>query len=885
MKTEIKLILEEGSSNKEKGTCFERLMRNLLSIHHYEVREQINYGGMEIDLRAVHKHTNASLYVECKAKEKVSSDELSKFCFNADMNEVDAGYFFRTQELDSQAGALLERIREKPKYKNLTFFEPGQILEMLVDANQISLPTTQLSDYSISKRILIVSYVGDFLIYLVNESSLYPTKFLVFDAKNIHNDVDVNSVALFQNRIADISSLEYIKFTGLKENTHNSVKVENVIETISEVQESENWYDPLPASAKHFVGRDLIRTQILEYFKEMQAHKSQKRVFYLNGKSGWGKSSLVLELKSRCRNKHYKNKFFTMAIDTRSATSDNFIALSFEKAIKSAINNGFILGGPIGKRIEFTSKFDLLSSESIIEILSQLAKEGKFLVLIFDQFEDVFRKSDLFKSFYKFLSDVTDIKPNLIVGFSWKTEIVIPIDHEAYFYWQQAKEQAREFTIKEFGEKEIDGIIKQLEQTTGRLAKEIKNRIKESSQGLPWLTKKLCIHILEQLNSGIKKDKLIEANLNIKELFEQDKERINGDELIALNLIAKKANEGNFFDISEVGETIENKVIESLVHKRLIIRSGANYNVYWDIFRDYLVTNEVPFIGESYILRQGVKLCLEVFLLFKSDRSGFSIENLLEKHPRKIEKATLENILIELTNIGLIYKDDEGYSIANTQGEISEAGFINFISQKFKNYTPYLSLIKSNPSQITKDDIIKVLKETFKYQFQDKTWGIYSTTLIGWFMFSNLEIKNKLTEPKKGRIGNHEDLSEHALPRSSPNEFLLSLKACKSGTKIPSKMVRDFLLAGIINDRSSFSSYGSTLLSFSDDLSIMSSLKSKIEILPKIQEIIEYLSKRPNPTAKQLVEHFSTDFFSGNMRTSKALYASKAMAWAKLILS
>ena len=31
--TEIKILLEEGFSNKAKGNCFERLIRNLLSIH------------------------------------------------------------------------------------------------------------------------------------------------------------------------------------------------------------------------------------------------------------------------------------------------------------------------------------------------------------------------------------------------------------------------------------------------------------------------------------------------------------------------------------------------------------------------------------------------------------------------------------------------------------------------------------------------------------------------------------------------------------------------------------------------------------------------------------------------------------------------------------
>ena len=92
MKSEVKIILEGGASNKAKGNCFESLVRNILTLHQYEIRGNVNFGGMEIDLIAEHRHNKESLYVECKAKEKVSSDELSKFVFNVGHKEIDKGY-------------------------------------------------------------------------------------------------------------------------------------------------------------------------------------------------------------------------------------------------------------------------------------------------------------------------------------------------------------------------------------------------------------------------------------------------------------------------------------------------------------------------------------------------------------------------------------------------------------------------------------------------------------------------------------------------------------------------------------------------------------------------------------------------------------------------
>ena len=767
-----------------------------------------------------------------------------------------------------------------------------RIIQILFDARMIFEPHSKLSTFVISKKILAITYFGDYLIYIINESNVLPTKFLAVDAKNNKSPINEKSTQLLKDNIEEIKNLSVVESVLGKVETPNLPQKE-IIEAISEVQESENWFDYLPASSekKHFIGRDSIRTQILEYFKEIHTDKSLKRIFYLNGKSGWGKSSLVLEIKGRCKNKHYKNKFFTIAIDTRSATSDNFVALSFDKLIKTAYEQSFLDRTIFDQPISFTSNTDLLSSESVKSLIQNLENENKYLVLIFDQFEDVFRKKDLFKSFYKFLSDVTDNKPNIIVGFSWKTEIIIPIDHEAYFYWQQAKEQAKEFTIGEFGEKEIDGIIKQLEDSIGKVEKEIKNRIKESSQGLPWLTKKLCIHIYEQIQAGLKKDKLIESNLNIKDLFEKDKEQIGGEELKALKHIAQKAYDGNFFDISEVGDSIDSKTIDSLIHKRLIIRSGANYNIYWDIFRDYLVTNVIPPIGESYLLRQGVKLCLEVFLLFENSTKKETVESLLAKHSKDIGRTTLENILIELRNFGLVQKNDEYYSIAKKGIDLSNEGFIKYTTEKFQNYTPYLILKKLNLPKISKDDVVKVLKNTFKQKYQDKTWEAYSNHLINWFLFSDLDIKSKILEPKKGRgtgtsythYSKHTPLSERisVLPSRSINEILNSIKLYDSKSVITNVNVyTDLKLLEIIDAKKELTDFGKMLLT-KDEPERKFILLNKIVELPKMKELQKLINSDLSIKIDEVIEKLPSDFFHGQKEYSKKVAARKAMSWLK----
>lgn len=885
MKKEIKIILEEGASNKAKGNCFETLIRNLLSIHQYEIKQNLRFTGMELDLIAEHKHkANEKIYVECKAKDKVSSIELRTFFANVFHHKADFGYFFRTNELEFDAGGLLVEMRGDSRYSNLTFFEPKDIIQMLLDGRMIFEPSSDLTEYFISKKILAVTYFGDFFIYLINESNALPTKFIIVNANKNEEQISKENISILKSKITEIKDLDLIEnYTKYKKDKVSKEEIR--IEAISEVQESENWYDYLPASSdkNHFVGRDEIRTQILSFFKEVKNNKTPKRIFYLNGKSGWGKSSLVLEIKNRCRNKHYKKQFYTLAIDTRSAISDNFVALSLKKLINQSVADKFIEKDIFFDEVSFTSNTDMLSSESMKKFLDKLKSENKYLVLIFDQFEDVFRKKDYFKTFYKFLTDVTDKKPNIIVGFSWKTDFFIQSGDPSYHIWQQAKEQAREFTISEFGEKEIDGIIKQLEGSVGELSKSIKNRIIESSQGLPWLTKKLCIHIFDQIQSGLAKENLVESNLNILDLFQKDHERLETNELKALRLIAKRAYESNFFDESEVGDLINGETISSLLHKRLIIRSGANYNIYWDIYRDYLVTGEIPIIGESYLLRQGVNLCLEVYLLFESSKNE-TIDSLLIKHSKDIGLETLNNILIELRNLGMIQKDNESYYV--TKGiQISKEGFIDYTTLKFQNYTPYLALKKASLNKISKNDVIPILKTIFKQEYQDNTWDAYAKNLINWFLISNLDIKSKLVIPRKGRGKNIQKISQkelkNFLPKSSLKDILQTLPLLLlDKSSISSRFYRDLLLLNVIDEDRNLTKFGDGII-FKDESEWKAILQKKCMTLPKMQRLKEIIDSKPNIKAKELIKMESTDFFEGNKESSKVIYATKAISWLK----
>ncbi len=371
--------------------------------------------------------------------------------------------------------------------------------------------------------------------------------------------------------------------------------------------------------------------------------------------------------------------------------------------------------------------------------------------------------------------DVHEVKSNFILGFSWKSEINIPIDHEAYHLWQQAKNFTHCISMREFNPSETNGVIKQLEKSINKpVGLELKRRLIESSQGFPWLIKKLCIHTYKQIQVGKTIENLVEQDLNCEVLFKDDVEGLSPEEIKALKYIAKRSFDGNFFDATEVDEKIDEPIITALINNRLVVKSGTKYNVYWDIFRDYLVTGEVPPIGESYILRQYVSVCFDVYKLFK-DQEKFNLDELKKLHPRHPGIRTLDNILRELRSVGLIRKVGDYFQLGQSGISATEEDFKKYMSKKFETYTPYLKLSNLEENkEIGISEIVSALKGIFRgTSFTEKTWRTYAKYLISWFQFTNLDIQDGLVGLKSGvqRVDNRETFTPQQGPKKDIDVF------------------------------------------------------------------------------------------------------------------
>jgi len=357
------------------------------------------------------------------------------------------------------------------------------------------------------------------------------------------------------------------------------------------------------------------------------------------------------------------------------------------------------------------------------------------------------------------------------------------------------------------------------------------------------------------------------STLNSHDLLE-----VGNEEKRLLDHIAKRAYDGNPFDISELdGDT--QSLVDKLIHMRLVIRTGTTYNIYWDIFRDYIVTNEIPVLGESYLIRQSSYTCLDAFLIFQKSRT-LPLDILIDSYPKKISEKAILNILLELRSFGLIrkLKGKDEFEITERVTSVSKEFFESFITQKFENYTPYIELLKLEKKKITTDDIKDVLKRIFKTEkFEENTWHAYAKQLVRWFGLSKLDIKNRIVESKRSKGSIYIDKESH-IPYYSPAALFESYSSLLRGKSINIRKIRDLYLLGLLTESDTPKT---------DVVNIYQFVYSKALSIKKINEVYKVIKKNSNINQNEFIESNPEALFNFHTLTSKKQASSILFNWAK----
>lgn len=742
----IEVAVNESASKKEKGDLLEDLAEKLLSAQSFSVKKEVRKTGVELDLLCKSVLNKKEIYVECKAyRNPIDANILKNLAGTLLFKDYSEVWLISTSEYGKEAKGFLDEWQKKPPAtaNRISFITPDKIIGSLIGTNIIKpKPEDDASRYIGSKNL-----IGDWILLLTPYGLFWtaailsggiPEKALCFYARDNELVEDEELLLRLSETDTSLNTLDFSLPKKIKASS-SQIKQENLTDVV-EVQTGEEWSDYRPARPEDFVGRSKDIKYIYDFFKKITKKETGTRVFAITGNSGMGKSSLIAKLASKSRNKQNKNKYFVYSVDVRAAKSPEYIFSALIKALKSAQSAGF---GDTTSDLYLTNVSNPLNSDSIKNYLESVENKEQLIILVFDQFEELYSKQELYSVFERaseLLLNAAAIKLPFCLGFAWKTDSTTHNEHPAYFFWHKLSDYRVTRKLSPFTDNESNAAINVFErEIKSKIHQDLKHNLIVGSQGYPWLLKKLCIHLYEKIETGSDQKDLLENKLDVASLFNDDLEQLSPAESSCLKFIANRAPV-DWFEVIDVSGP---ETLKSLIDRRLVVRSGDRLNLYWDIFREYVLTSQVPVIPFRYLPSTDFTSIYKVAKHLTHEKP-LTLTKI--KSETGFSEGTIFNVGSDLIMFGIAYKENGDYFLSDDVPGISEKEILRVIRKKFKKHALTLAISERHSrTTITLKNAIEVVRNLYPSNtYADKTWHAYTARLFRWLELSGLVVSSGL---------------------------------------------------------------------------------------------------------------------------------------------
>lgn len=604
MRIEVAAHLDDKAAKKTKGDLLEDFAHELASSRGLSVEKEVRTASSEIDLLCIDNSTGEKIYLECKAhRETLSKTSLTNLVGVVVGEDYAQGWLVSTGPLSKDAKGYRENWSKKTteQRRKLKVDSEEGLVQALIAANLVKnpigipIPDGLLPGHTKTDWLLLVTEYGRFWTAARFEGGIAAEVF-AYDARDLSSIDDPSLLEKLSNTDCSWKGKKFSYQEQRKD--FQPIRQHQATPPVIEILEGKKWSDYLPARLQDFTGRKKETSQILSLLGAASSSSEDYRVFALTGESGIGKSSLITSTRGKTRQKNYKKKFFTIAIDCRAAKSKDYISAALVRCLKKASVAGF--GDKLDNELVVSNPAHPLSSATISEYLSTVRAAGQSICIVFDQFEEIYSKPELEEVFKAaqdlFLSAVSEEGP-LVIGFSWRSNFTVQQDHSAYFLWHNLAEYRLEIPLKPLEPSEVNASLTVFEKELGqKLRPETRKQLVEAARGYPWLLKKLCLHLLKQVK-GNEVDQALLEDTSIENLFAEDLRTLGDTEKSALKYIAARAPIARF----EVVEQFGSDAIKGLEDRLLVMRSGEMLNIYWDIFKEFILHGVVPELPFSFL--------------------------------------------------------------------------------------------------------------------------------------------------------------------------------------------------------------------------------------------------------------------------------------------
>ncbi|MCW2986831.1 MAG: hypothetical protein JWR63_4401, partial [Conexibacter sp.] len=567
------VVLADGDSSgavsNKRGHLFEQFIAQLLGALGYEDAKSENLNvtneGIELDVSARSRVTKQALVAECKAYSANVSAGLvtsffGKYVIKRAKDPQLAGLFVALPRLTADAKEQAEAANAAyPLFRHVGSHE---ITGLLHGAKL--LPSHDDGPSLRSDLTIVITEHGLALAAKeLDPKTRRATRVAVWGRNGLVPDPVIELIS----RTPFADGLSVVRHGG--EHPPPVALIAREAPTIIAVRGSGSDFEyQLPAAPRYFVGRKSVDAELTRFVTE----RTRGGTLVVNAKSGWGKSSLALQLARRTE----KAGGVALVVDSRTADRTDFVTAVLERLAVLAVDKRLL-------KLPDDAAFSSLAST--VRTLEHAVVLGRSrpLLIFFDQFENVFRDEVLTRSFRDLALLVQEVELPLTVGFAWKTDLVGWTEGHPYQLRDEIRASATVTSLEPLGPAEIGTLLGRLEKASGqKLERDLRRRLREYSQGLPWLFKKLGGHIISELAQGVTQEHLIREALNVQALFETDLAELTPAEQEALRRIARSAP----VPVSELDESVPSPILVSLLHKRLVVQVGERIDTYWDTFRD-----------------------------------------------------------------------------------------------------------------------------------------------------------------------------------------------------------------------------------------------------------------------------------------------------------
>lgn len=738
LKYVIEICTEEKANTSEKGSVLERFVSRFLETQGQTVNTQIRLTGMEIDLLCNDPDTSEITLVECKAyRNPLSADAISKLLGNVILRGAGSGWLISTHDLTKDGKGIKHEWEAKPaeERRKLRIYEPKELIlrliaaRLIVDPKEIS-PAAQIAGKA-EQAYLLITDRGEFWALTAADVATGITDscelFRASDGSRADGFVD-----WMQSTNTSISDLKWTKLSTLPAISRS---LEDEMQNIVSVPMADAWSDLRPSRPVDFVGRQPVIDRTFQFLNNVRDRKTQTRLLALKAPSGWGKSSTVLKIADTATTPRFRKRHFIFPVDSRAAASKRFPELALAAAIRHAVRSGFI---SLSGELKFGGPASFFDTESMSNLLANLDAEGKTICLFFDQFEELLYKpelSDVFDEMRKLCTSVESAQGSIAVGFSWRTDGTITTDHKAYHLWHELEDRRLEIDLPPFNDKEVSEAIGRFGKELGQqVHPQLRRVLIDNCQGYPWLLKKLCVHVFDLVSEEREQSEIIEQGLNIQDLFKKDLEKLSASELACIRQIARESP-AEYFKIDQLHGA---QVLNTLIQKRLVIRSGTRLTVYWDIFKDYVISEQIPFIPKTYIPQSNYSRYVPA-VNFLRDHETVSYDELGEA--MDLTHASVDNLVRDLVNLGHASTNRKEGVVSRLYQTEAEAYKIAF---DFWTTHEVVRRIRSESDNglIPKARFEEIFREiTARSQFSQKTHSVYFRRTLRWLMSVGLIVE------------------------------------------------------------------------------------------------------------------------------------------------